>query len=472
MDTNLVTFPKFITKGIEVKKSEDRTFSGHLTVEVVDKQHEFVFVEEVMKVMDTFMKLSPHISDAHSNRIAGVVTSYEKSEIEGHPSILIHAKIHKADNVQLYDTVWDRIVTGVYKGLSMGGGAKLRENMMVKDGRMVQLIKNLELYEISVCVSPANPLALIKDVNSIAKSNNVDPTKIKTVDFEKNMLQCEDTLQCGFEVEKKEGNINVEKQNDNLYKQTDDKFINNMTDINTTEKTEKVEKSSNEDALNQLIKNEARFLNQEDRISGVEKKLQDGFASISEQLEKMTANPAGGGQEQKLKPKGTVAEDVGDPRVKFDTTPQIPSPSTALPSINARSNNSPGTDSPGLTQAKKADEDEKEEKKEKKEDMEKDEAGDDDKDGKDKKEDMKKEDITPLTKSDGDGMTYEVIKAVRPDLSTSTQDTTDFPTAYQVMQKAASGWGGQTTDAAETGRILMAKIASGSLGTGVPRGSY
>ena len=198
---NLVTFPEFITKNMEIQKSDSREFTGHMTAEIVDKQDEFVYVEEIMKVMETFMKHSPHITDSHSNRICGEVLGYEKSEIDGHPSILIKGRIKKADGVTLYDQVWDNIKNGVYKGLSMGGGTKRKEKMFMKNGKMIQLLKDLEIYEIAVCVSPANPLAMIKEVNTFAKSNELDPTIIKSTDYEKNCIQCADTLVCGFEKE-------------------------------------------------------------------------------------------------------------------------------------------------------------------------------------------------------------------------------------------------------------------------------
>lgn len=188
-------FVNFITKGIEFEKEDDRRiFSGHITAEVVDHQNDFIFVKEVMAVMDTFMKVLPVLSDAHSNRMIGKVLGYEKSEIEGHESVKITAEVFKQEGVSLYDTVWNKIKKGVYSGLSMGGGSKDRKPMM-KDGRYVMELSNLELYEIAVCPSPANPLALIDKFNSFAKTEIGE--KFHNVDG-RSLVQCS-SISCSFE---------------------------------------------------------------------------------------------------------------------------------------------------------------------------------------------------------------------------------------------------------------------------------
>ena len=479
---NLVTFPNFITKDMEVKKSETREFTGHMTAEIVDKQYEFVYVDEIMKVMETFMEHSPHITDSHSNRIVGEIMGYEKSEIDGHPSILVKGKIKKAENVMLYDDVWNKIKTGIYKGLSMGGGTKRKENMLLKDGKMVQLLKDLELYEIAVCETPANPLALIKEVNTFAKANGLQPEMIKTVDFDKTMIQCT-SISCGFEKEyetmqkpvrghsfeywqeklhrenpdytdeqvnatigswehetKKQDNINVDDTNNNLYKPTSDNFNKDMDEHDEKDKKEeKVEKTYSKDEVDQLVKDALIQKSKDDRIDGLEKSISE----LKETIKTMNENPVDKGQEDNLSPKGTAAEeDVGDESVDITTAPQIPTPNDALPSIVPEGNEKPGVDASSLVQEQKA-EDKKDE--------------DDDK-KKDKKEEY-------MEKSDN---VYPVIKAVRPEVV--RKDHSDRPTAYQMLKAAENGWGGKATTAREAGTILMSKLKDGEFGNGSTRG--
>ncbi len=194
--TEWVKFDRFITKGITVEKGDRRIFKGHITAEIVDRQQEFIFVAEVMKIMKAFMEVNPVISDFHSNRMVGTVLKYEQSEYQGVATVLITGEIYKKDGITLYDKVWDKVVKGIYAGLSMGGASKQREPIM-KDGRMVLELKQLELYEIALCETPANPFAIISEVNIFAKSVGLDQEMIKEENG-REFIQCT-SLGCMFE---------------------------------------------------------------------------------------------------------------------------------------------------------------------------------------------------------------------------------------------------------------------------------
>ena len=191
-----VEFPDFITKGIEVDTvDERRIFKGHITAEIIDRQHEFIFVKEVMKIMETFMSVNPVISDYHSNRMVGKVISYEKSEYQGVPTVLITGEVYKKDGVTLYDKVWDKFVKGEYAGLSMGGASKEREPI-AKDGKMALELRKLELYEIALCDTPANPFAIIEEVNKFAKAVGLE--KMVKEHQERQQIRC-NSIHCKFE---------------------------------------------------------------------------------------------------------------------------------------------------------------------------------------------------------------------------------------------------------------------------------
>lgn len=193
-------FINFVTKGLTIEKSEmgDRDFVGHITAEIVDKQDEFIAIEEVLKAFPEFMRLHKVLSDSHSNRGVGVVKEYALSEIEGHPSVMIKGTIHKSDTVELYDHVWEELKSGMRKGLSIGGASKEKEPM-IKNGKIVMKLKSLEIYEIAICINPANPLALIKDVNTFAKALDNNDI-IKHIDENRSIIHC-NTIECEFSKE-------------------------------------------------------------------------------------------------------------------------------------------------------------------------------------------------------------------------------------------------------------------------------
>ena len=189
-----VTFPTLITKGLEFSEADGRRiFKGHITAEIIDKQQEFIFVEEVMKIMDIFMKTNPVMSEVHTNRMVGIVLDYEKSEINGVASVLITGEIYKVDGISLYDRVWAKILSKEYRGLSMGGASKEREPIE-KDGRMALELRKLELYEIAICPSPANPFAIIEKVNTFAKAIGAED-RIQNLDG-RCILQCDQIGMC------------------------------------------------------------------------------------------------------------------------------------------------------------------------------------------------------------------------------------------------------------------------------------
>lgn len=171
--TEVVEFPEFITKAITVEKGDLRIFKGHITAEIIDKQQEFIFVKEVMKIMKTFMEVNPVISDYHSNRMVGKVLDYEQSSYQGVATVLITAQVYKKDGITLYDKVWKKVLSGEYSGLSMGGASKEREPI-VKNGKMALELRKLELYEIALCDTPANAFAVIEAVNHFAKVNDIE----------------------------------------------------------------------------------------------------------------------------------------------------------------------------------------------------------------------------------------------------------------------------------------------------------
>lgn len=162
-------------KGMDGVNSEERFFEGLLTVQMKDKQGEVTIVDELYKVLPVWMDRGAPITDTHSNRVIGkginyALTSARNSEGDLLPAIKITGKIYK--NYELDNLIWDKIKNGEYKGLSFGGATRSqRTPMKMKDGSMAYALKDLEHYEVAVCKDPAVPMAIITDVNSIAKAD-------------------------------------------------------------------------------------------------------------------------------------------------------------------------------------------------------------------------------------------------------------------------------------------------------------
>ena len=165
---------RIVTKSMTVlDHTDDRFFEGYLTVEMKDRQGEITVVDELYKCLPIWMDRGAPITDTHSNRVVGKGINFMKTTFESegvtYPAIKITGKIHK--NYELDASIWDKIKSGEYKGLSFGGATKTdRSPKVMKDGSIAYELKDLEHYEVAVCRDPAVPLALITDYNPLAKA--------------------------------------------------------------------------------------------------------------------------------------------------------------------------------------------------------------------------------------------------------------------------------------------------------------
>jgi len=287
--TEYVEFSDFVTKGLTVDTADQRRiFKGHITAEIIDRQQEFIFVKEVMKIMEAFMEVNPVISDYHSNRMVGKVLSYEQSEYKGVATVLITGEVYKKEGITLYDKIWDKVVKGEYSGLSMGGASKEREPIQ-KDGKMALELRKLELYEIALCDTPANPFAVVESVNKFAKANGIEKM---VKDFNgRQQIRCT-SLGCKFEkfdveqfIDKADGtNINVDVDLDNHQYKCDGGEECDICGLSKAEhkykqfdKPEEIEKLNNQNLVNRAAETRAENVGE---ATGSPKETNDLMATI------------------------------------------------------------------------------------------------------------------------------------------------------------------------------------------------
>lgn len=195
--TTRIVLKQFVTKSLNVTDDKQRIFEGILSAEVVDKQNEVTFADELMKVLPIWMDRGAPISDTHTNRYIGrglgyfpiVIKDNDGNEVKG---IKIIGKIYS--NWTLDNIIWNKIKDGTYKGLSFGGATTAdRVPLKMKDGTIAYGLTDLEQYEVAVCEDPAVPIALITDINQLSKHVEVDQLStmnvIKTADG-KALIRC------------------------------------------------------------------------------------------------------------------------------------------------------------------------------------------------------------------------------------------------------------------------------------------
>jgi len=180
---------------IFVRRNGKAVWCGN-SVEVIDLQGDIVPISEMKKAMYKFMDRGGSIMYGHSNKPVGKVLQWEVEKFPGSDvyGIKFVAKIFK--DYQFDDEVWKLIKSGELKGFSIGAQAK-EKKMMLKDEssglpKEVGVLHDLNLMEISVCKEPANPLAIVEEVNYFAKSadeKKKDEKKHKSWEYPKPKMQ-------------------------------------------------------------------------------------------------------------------------------------------------------------------------------------------------------------------------------------------------------------------------------------------
>ena len=156
-----------------ITDDDKRIVAGWASVEIKDMQGDIVPADELRRAMIDYMaKRGGVLMYEHQNIPVGKVIQWEvkANPDTGKPGVWITAQINRGS---VEDKVWEAIKEGKIVGFSIGGvGAEKKVKYKTDDGReeTVDVIGDLELYEISLTSAPANPAARIEEINYYAKS--------------------------------------------------------------------------------------------------------------------------------------------------------------------------------------------------------------------------------------------------------------------------------------------------------------
>jgi len=167
----------------EILDEDERIIAGYASVEILDSHGDIIPIEEIERAMYSLMDRGGLILYGHSNKPVGKILRWE---IRKHPEVdanalWIVAKIFKT--YPLDDEVWRLIKEGQLRGFSIGGQGVKEKRVLKNDAdpslpKEVNVVRNLNLLEISVVPTPANPLATIEAVNYLAKSAEAGEKKL------------------------------------------------------------------------------------------------------------------------------------------------------------------------------------------------------------------------------------------------------------------------------------------------------
>ncbi len=158
-----------------------RYFAGFVSTERIDKQNDSVIAKGAYDKISKFIERGGFITDTHSNRLVG---SFYHAELRKTPrggdGVYAYGVIFRGE--PYFDTTWQAIKKAVdcpschdvRKGTSIGGFA-LDTEISCDGMQCHRNIIDLSIHEISICADPANPDALIDQINHFAKADSVVP---------------------------------------------------------------------------------------------------------------------------------------------------------------------------------------------------------------------------------------------------------------------------------------------------------
>lgn len=158
---------------------ERRIVSGWATTDVLDKQGDIVSAEASARAFDNFMG---NVREQHTPLAVGKVVSfkqdkfYDKNENKFYNGMYVDVYVSKGA-----EDTWHKVNERILTGFSIGGSIKDSESVYNKSmDKEIRVIKDYDLYELSLVDNPANPASTIV---SVQKFDYVSQ------DIEKNYLE-------------------------------------------------------------------------------------------------------------------------------------------------------------------------------------------------------------------------------------------------------------------------------------------
>jgi uncharacterized Zn finger protein (UPF0148 family) len=146
---------------------ERRTVYGFATLDNLDKQNDIVPLDASIKA---FEKFRGNIREQHDPKKAvGKMISfkpeniYDKDTGKVYSGVFVSAYISRGAQ----DT-WEKVLDGTLSGFSIGGSLKETRNVYDEElGKMIRVVDDYEMIELSLVDTPANPLANVTIVHKV-----------------------------------------------------------------------------------------------------------------------------------------------------------------------------------------------------------------------------------------------------------------------------------------------------------------
>ena len=162
---------------------ERRIVSGFATLDNVDRQGDIVPTDASLKAFNQFRG---NVREMHQQVAVGKVVSFKEDKYFDPDSKKFYNGVYVSAYVSkgAQDT-WEKVLDGTLTGFSIGGNIKDYEDIYNEDmDKSIRIIKDYELYELSLVDNPANQFA-----NVVSIQKNQDPGYLAKMSTE-NVFWC------------------------------------------------------------------------------------------------------------------------------------------------------------------------------------------------------------------------------------------------------------------------------------------
>ena len=182
----------WVTEGDNVRFSmpigkvdqERRIVSGFATLDNIDKQNDIVTTEASL---EAFRKFRGNLREMHQPSAVGKIVSFKEDRYFEPQSKKFYSGVYVSAYVSkgAQDT-WEKVLDGTLTGFSIGGNiTKSDDTFDEKLDKSVRIIKEYELFELSLVDNPANQFANVISIEKVDGKNTVggylSKTEVKNV---------------------------------------------------------------------------------------------------------------------------------------------------------------------------------------------------------------------------------------------------------------------------------------------------
>ena len=199
---------------------ERRMVSGFATLDNIDKQGDIVTTESSI---EAFKNFRGNLREMHQPSAVGKIVSFKEdryfdpNDKKFYSGVYVSAYVSKGAQ-----NAWEKVLDGTYTGFSIGGNIKSWDDAYNEDmDKTIRVIKDYDLFELSLVDSPANQFANIVSIEKKDGLNVIDGmlSKVETenifYDAETGMVMVSDSETAMHPVTQKQmQNIGFVEKND------------------------------------------------------------------------------------------------------------------------------------------------------------------------------------------------------------------------------------------------------------------